>query len=253
MRRTFFVCSLALLLIPGAAAAQSRPVAETIELADADPMITDAQVVYQTWRSLQRQARTEAGDLALQETIDAVFDSQTGAWKARQDVTLDRQLGAGEWQRTIQNLETNGRIADRAEWDGLQEQWSRLLGDTFKSRVEDPAMPLALLKNMQPTGLAHEVLLKGARHWRIDMVPLQPDAAYDRVTLWVHQESGHLSRTRAEAQLPHSSIVATTEYRRTLGVDVPHLRHLKGSIQTRRRSRIRSVFFDIRCMFEPAE
>ena len=206
---------------------------------------TDARVLFQAWRALQRQNSRNMQRISLNERLDSRFDGPVGSWHSTFDVSVSGYLNGGRWQQNITNFRDDGRPVPQNDWNGLTTQWRNLLGDPFAALIEDPALPLQLFANMSPSGNAKEERINGDLHWRIEMVPSGSSAPYQRITLWVHQEVGHLSRSRAVLSNRRSSIEVVTDYKRVSGIDVPFKRRYEGKVQSRRRNRITTLFFQV--------
>ena len=206
---------------------------------------TDARVLFQAWRALQRQNSRSVRRVSLNERLDSHFDGPAGSWQSTLDISATGSISNARWQNRITGLLSDGRSVPRNEWSSLTLQWRSLLGESFAALVEDPALPLGLFENMSPSGNAKEERINGTLHWRIEMVPGGSGAPYQRVTLWVSQRVGHLTRSRAVLSNRRSSIEVITDYKRINGVDVPVKRQFEGKVQTRRRNRISTLFFQI--------
>jgi hypothetical protein len=161
-------------------------------------------------------------------------------------MNVSGSTSSSRWQNDITGFRSDGRSVPRNDWNTLAVQWQSLLGEPFASLIEDPALPLQLFENMSPSGNAKEERINGAMHWRIEMIPERGSAPYQRVTLWVHQEVGYLSRSRAVLSDRRSSIEVVTDYKRVNGIDVPFQRQFEGKVQSRRRTRITTLFFNIK-------
>jgi hypothetical protein len=207
---------------------------------------TDARVLFQAWRSLQRQNSRRVSRISLSETLDSRFDGPAGTWSSTVDMNVSGSTSSSRWQNDITGFRSDGRSVPRNDWNTLAVQWQSLLGEPFASLIEDPALPLQLFENMSPSGNAKEERINGAMHWRIEMIPERGSAPYQRVTLWVHQEVGYLSRSRAVLSDRRSSIEVVTDYKRVNGIDVPFQRQFEGKVQSRRRTRITTLFFNIK-------
>ncbi len=206
---------------------------------------TDARVLFQAWRSLQRQNSRSIQRISLRERLDSRFEGPAGTWNSTVDMNVSGYVSSDSWQNDITGFRSDGRSLASADWNNMTVQWRNLLGDPFASIVEDPALPLQLFDQMRPSGNAKEERINGAIHWRIEMVPNRGGVPYQRVTLWVHQEVGYLTRSRAVMADRRSSIEVITDYKRVNGIDVPVTRKFDGKVQSRRRNRISTLFFDV--------
>ena len=209
------------------------------------PNRTDARVLFQAWRALQRQNSRNVQSISLNERLDSRFDGPAGSWHSTVDMNVSGYLNGSRWQNNITAFRSDGRSVARNDWSNKYVQWQSLLGEPFAALVEDPAIPLQLFEHMSPSGKAKEERINGALHWRIEMVSRGGGAPYQRVTLWVHQEVGHLSRSRAVLANRRSSIEVITDYKRVNGIDVPFKRRHEGKVQSRRRNRISTLFFRV--------
>ncbi len=207
---------------------------------------TDARVLFQAWRTMQRQNSQRIQRISLRERLDSRFEGPSGTWRSTVDMNVSGLATNNRWQNDITGFRSDGRSLPRAEWENMATQQRNLLGTPFASIVEDLALPLQLFEKMRPTGNAKEERLNGALHWKIEMVPNRGGSPYQRVTLWVHQEVGYLTRSRAVLADRRSKIEVVTDYKRVSGVDVPVKRRFDGQVQTRRRNRISTLFFDVR-------
>lgn len=160
------------------------------------------------------------------------------------DLNVSGFLSNTNWQNDVTAFRSDGESKQRSEWTEYTTQWRNLL-QPFASIVEDPALPLHLFDQMRPTGNAKEERVNGAVHWRIEMVPNRANVPYQRVTLWIHKEVGYLTRSRAVVANRRSSIEVITDYKRISNIDVPVRRTFDGKVQTRRRNRTYTVFFDV--------
>ncbi len=206
---------------------------------------TDARVLFQAWRALQRQNSRSVQRISLNERFDSRIDGPAGSWHSTVDMSVSGYLNSSRWQNSITGFRDENKSVARNEWNSKASQWRALLGDPFADLVEDPALPLQLFENMSPSGNAKEERINGDLHWRIEMVPSGSMAPYQRITLWVHQEVGYLSRSRAVLANRRSSIEVITDYKRVSGIDVPLKRRYEGKVQTRRRNRIYTMFFKV--------
>ena len=206
---------------------------------------TDARVLFQAWRSLQRQNSRSIQRISLRERLDSRFDGPAGTWSSTVDMNVSGYAGNNSWQNDITGFRSDGRSLPSTDWGSMSIQWRNLLGDPFASIIEDPALPLQLFDQMSPSGNAKEERINGAMHWRIEMVPNRGGVPYQRVTLWVHQEVGYLTRSRAVIADRRSSIEVVTDYKRLNGIDVPIRRKFDGKVQSRRRNRISTLFFNV--------
>lgn len=206
---------------------------------------TDARVLFQAWRSLQRQNSRSIQRISLRNRLDSRFDGPTGTWNSTFDLNVSGYVSSTSWQSDITGLRSDGNNKPRNEWLEYVDQWRNLLGEPFASIIEDPALPLQLFDQMRPSGNAKEERIGGAMHWRIEMVPNRGSVPYQRVTLWVHQEVGYLTRSRAVLADRRSDIEIITDYKRVSGIDVPVRRRFKGKVQSRRRNRISTLFYDV--------
>ena len=248
--KRFSIASVIILLACLAPPAQTQHIRESRMISEARSRArVDAQVLFQAWRALQRQNSKGVQTISMSERIDSRFDGPAGSWHSTFDVSLSGLLDQLNWERNITGFRTDGKSMPRSEWDILSEQWKNLLGESFAFLIEDPALPLQLLENMRPAGDAQEEIFNRDRHWRIEMVPAKVGSLYQSVTLWVHKKVGYLSRTRAVTDSRRSSIVNVTDYRRVKGIDVPLSRTFEGKVQTRRRTRVTTVFFNVDAEF----
>ena len=206
---------------------------------------TDARVLFQAWRSLQRQNSRSIQRISLRNRLDSRFDGPAGTWNSTFDLNVSGYVSSTSWQSDVTGLRSDGSSKPRNEWADAVNQWRNLLGEPFASIVEDPALPLQLFDQMRPSGNAKEERINGAMHWRIEMIPNRGSVPYQRVTLWVHQEVGYLTRSRAVLADRRSDIEVITDYKRVSGIDVPVRRRFKGKVQSRRRNRISTLFYDI--------
>ncbi len=207
---------------------------------------TDARVLFQAWRSLQRQNSQRIQRISLRNRLDSRFDGPGGTWSSTVDMNVSGYASSNSWQNDITGFRSDGESLPRAQWNNTIDSWRSLLSEQFAAIVEDPALPLQLFDQMRPSGNAKEERINGAMHWRIEMVPNRGNVPYQRVTLWVHQEVGYLTRSRAVMADRRSSIEVVTDYKRVRGIDVPVKRRFDGKVQTRRRNRISTRFFDVR-------
>ena len=206
---------------------------------------TDARVLFQAWRSLQRQNSRSIQRISLRERLDSRFEGPAGTWSSTVDMNVSGYASNDSWQNDITGFRSDGRLLPSSDWSNMSIQWRNLLGDPFASIVESPALPLQLFEQMRPSGNAKEERINGAMHWRIEMVPNQGGVPFQRVTLWVHQEVGYLTRSRAVLADRRASIEVITDYKRVNGIDVPVRRKFDGKVQSRRRNRISTLFFDV--------
>ena len=154
-------------------------------------------------------------------------------------------LNDQRWQSNVASFLSDGEAAPRNEWNSLTVQWRTLLGNRFAALIEDPALPLQVFDRMSAVGNAIEERIDGDLHWRIEMAPGDNSNPYEQVTLWVHQEMGRLSRSRAILSDRRSSLEVITNYTRIDGIDVPQKRRYEGKIQSSRRNRITTLFFQV--------
>ena len=204
---------------------------------------TDARVLFQAWRSLQRQNSRRIQRISLRERLNTQFDGPAGTWSSTVDMDVSGFANNSNWRNNITGIRSDGAMIPQNEWAGLTTQWRNLLGETFASIIQDPAIPLQLFEQMSPSGNAKEERVNGAMHWRIEMVPNNGNVPYQRVTLWVHQEIGYLTKSRAVLASRRSEIEVVTDYNRVNGIDVPVRRKFDGKVQSRRRNRIYTFFF----------
>ena len=245
MKRLSLLMTLSLALcIALPAQSQQRRSGQLIAEARSPNRTTDARVLFQAWRALQRQNSRNVQRISLLEKLNSRFEGPAGTWRSTVDMNVSGYITSANWQSSITGFQSDGRPVPPNEWNTLSVEWRSLLGE-FASLIEDPAMPLQLFANMSPSGKAREERLGGEPHWRIEMVPNGRGSAYQRVTLWVHQEVGYLSRSRATATHNRSSIDVVTDYKRLNGIDVPYARYYEGKVQQRRRTRITTLFFAI--------
>lgn len=207
---------------------------------------TDARVLFQAWRSLQRQNSQRIQRISLRERLTSRLDGPNGPWNSTIDLNVSGYASNNNWQNDVTGFRSDGQSLPRSDWNDMYSQFRSLLSDEFSPIVEDPALPLQLFDQMKPSGNAKEERINGAMHWRIEMVPSRGGVPYQRVTLWVHQEVGYLTRSRAVMADRRSSIEVVTDYKRVSGIDVPVKRRFEGKVQSRRRSRILTLFFDVR-------
>lgn len=245
MKRLSFLMALGILLcISPLAQAQQVTFGQLISEARSSNR-TDARVLFQAWRALQRQNSRRVQRISLRERLVSRFDGPAGTWNSTVDMNVSGSASSKRWQNDFTGVWSDGRSVPRNEWSTHSLDWRSLLGDPFASLVEDPALPLHLFENMSPSGNAKEERINGAMHWRIEMIPDRGRAPYQRVTLWVHQEVGYLSRSRAVLSDRRSSIEVVTDYKRVNGIDVPYKRQFEGKVQSRRRSRVTTLFFNV--------
>ena len=81
------------------------------------------------------------------------------------------------------------------------------------------------------------------------MVPINGGTLYQRITMWV-DKSGRLTRTRSSSVNRRAELTTVTHYRRENGVDLPASRTFQGHVQSRRRSRVSTLFFSIEADYE---
>lgn len=246
MKRLSIFLALSMLLCSTLPAqSQQRRSGQLITEARSSKRSTDARVLFQAWRALQRQNSRSIQRISLLEKLDSRFEGPAGTWRSTVDMNVSGYVTSNNWKNSLTGFRSDGRPVSRNDWGTLSIEWRTLLGE-FAPLVEDPALPLQLFENMSPTGKAREERLDGELHWRIEMVPSRGgNSPYQRVTLWVHQEVGHLSRSRATAVRNRSSIDVITDYKRLNGIDVPYRRYFEGKVQQRRRTRITTLFFAI--------
>ncbi len=249
MKRLSFVMGLFLVLwITPPARTQEARTGPTVAEAN-PPFRTEARVLYQAWRSLQRQNSRTIQRISVKERLDSRFDGPTGSWSTSVDLSLQGYPDQPGWQIDINSFMSDGRPVSEPEADALLTEWEGLLGEPFASLIQDPALPMDLLEYMKPAGSVQEELLDDAVHYRIEMVPINGGTLYQRITMWV-DKSGRLTRTRSSSVNRRAELTTTTHYRRENGVDVPASRSFEGHVQSRRRSRVSTLFFSIEATYE---
>ncbi|MEZ4699613.1 MAG: hypothetical protein R2834_04730 [Rhodothermales bacterium] len=165
------------------------------------------------------------------------------------DLSLQGYPDRPGWQIDLTEFRSDGRSVTAAESEALLQEWQGLLGEPFASMIQDPAFPLEMLEYMKPTGSVQEEVLDNAVHYRLEMVPINGGTLYQRITMWV-DKSGRLTRTRASSINRRAELTTLTEYRRENGIDVPTRRTYEGHVQSRRRSRLSTLFFTIEAGYE---
>ena len=244
MKRLSICMTLGLLLCIAPPAQGQQRGSGMIAEARSSSRTTDASVLFKAWRALQRQNSRNVQRISLLERLNSRFEGPAGTWRSTVNMNVSGYITNNNWQNSIIGFQSDGRPVAPNDWSSLSMEWRTLLGE-FAPLVENPALPLQLFDNMTPTGKARAERLDGEPHWRIEMVPNRGGGPYQRVTLWVHQEVGYLSRSRATATYNRSSIDVITDYRRLNGIDVPFRRYFEGKVQQRRRTRITTLFFAI--------
>ena len=245
MKRLSILITLGLLLCTTPPAqAQQRRSNQMIAEARSSNRTTDARVLFNAWRALQRQNSRNVQRISLVERLNSRFEGPVGTWRSTVDMSVSGYLTSNNWQNSVTRILDEGRSVPRNEWNSIAIEWRSLLGE-FAPLIEDPAFPLQLFENMTPSGKARAERIDGEPHWRIEMVPSRGGGPYQRVTLWVHQEVGYLSRSRAVATYNRSSIDVITDYKRLNGIDVPVRRYFEGKVQQRRRTRVSTLFFAV--------
>lgn len=249
MKRLSFGMGLFLVLwITPPARTQEARTGPTVAEAN-PPSRTEARVLYQAWRALQRQNSRNIQRVSVKERLESRFDGPTGSWNTSVDLRLQGYPDRPEWQIDLTSFTSDNRTVPPSETEALLAEWEGLLGEPFASMIQDPAFPMAQLESMKPAGSAQEEVVGDAILYRIDMVPAAGGALYQRITLWV-DKSGRLTRTRSTSINRRSELTTVTEYRREGGIDVPAIRTFEGHVQSRRRSRLSTLFFSIQATYE---
>ena len=204
---------------------------------------SDYRIVFQAWRSLQRQNSRGVRQINVNEYFESRFDGPAGSWNAALSQNASGSM-SGRFSFDLKNFSSDGQRVPANEWSELKAQWNSLLGSEFASLIQTPLLPIQLFEGMEPTGQARLERINGANHWRIEMRG-SGRSFYQRVTLWVHEELGYLSRSRAVMDSRSASITAVTDYQRVRGLDIPVNRQFEGKVQTRRRSRVSTLYFRV--------
>ncbi len=241
----FLSLSILWCISPPAQAQQFRQGQMISEARSSKKRTTDARVLFLAWRSLQRENSRRIQRISLRERLNSRIEGPVGAWSSTFDMNVSGYASGNNWQMDITGIRVDGQSQPRTEWNDLSSQWRYHLSDGFASIIEDPALPLQLFDQMRPSGNAKEERINGAMHWRIEMVPDRGGVPYQRVTLWVHQEVGYLTRSRAVLANRRNSIEVITDYKRESGIDVPVRRRFDGKVQSRRRNRTSTLLFSV--------
>ena len=245
MKRLSILLTLGLLLcFSPPAQSQQRRSGQMIAEARSQTRSTDARILFKAWRALQREHSRNVQRITLIEKLNTRIEGPGGTWRATVDMSVSGYLRSNNWNNNVTGFLSDGRPVPRSDWNSVAVEWRTHLGE-FAPIIEDPALPLQLFENMTPSGKAYAERIDGEPHWRIEMIPNRGGGPYQRVTLWVHQEVGYLSRSRAVASYNRSSIDVITDYKRINGIDVPVRRYFEGKVQQRRRTRVSTLFFAV--------
>ena len=103
MKRLSFVMGLFLVLwITPPARTQETRTGPTVAEAN-PPSRTEARVLYQAWRSLQRQNSRTIQRISVKERLDSRFDGPTGSWSTSVDLSLLGYPDQPGWQIDIED------------------------------------------------------------------------------------------------------------------------------------------------------
>jgi len=108
-----------------------------------------------------------------------------------------------------------------------------------------------LLARGRPVGPVRTEHLGEAEVWRVEVMPPgEPGPGpVERVTLWFDPATQALLRSRAILQPAGSTLVATVDYVRREGLDLPVARHVEGTLRTRRRGQSFTQLFTLEASY----
>ncbi len=194
------------------------------------------------WQAGQERAARRVSAITCVEESNRRLDGPSGT---REILTVSRlHMGLGEehLKRELLRVEMNGRPVPERE----QHRVVRYLqhGRRDGAALADVLYAPALLAALRPEGVPRpDALADGAL--RLDLLAPPPHPV-ERVTLWFTPRGDRLVRSRllARHRPDDAPLVVETEYRRRGGLDVPHHRHVEGSVLVRKRSRTFTMLYD---------
>lgn len=197
------------------------------------------------WATTQREAGQDLAYIAFTETITWTVDGPFGMRETELDARVQGMPEAQEWDRQIRSLRVNGTPVPEERWRGFPHQMRRLFGRNAALMAPGLPMTLRLLARTRPASGVTAEDLGAIPTWRLDVVPIDEARPVDRITLWFDRETGALRQTRTIFQSRGSTLVATVDYERRNGLDLPRVRHLEGTLQTRRRGQSFTLLFSL--------
>lgn len=211
-----------LLVLPAAAAAQAPP---------------DPAALLHPWLSQQVAHSRGLEAFSFHERASYVLDGPNGARRVQHRAEIEGGADRRDWTRTFLAVEVNGRPVPPERWDEVEQRRQGLGNLPFLRILQATHLGPQLFRRLEPAGPVAPAE-NGAR-WRLDLIPRRAQPPLERVTLWFDRD-GRLrnSRILLRPQNNDAPFVVTTEYARVDGLDVPVRRHIEGTVQVRRRSRI---------------
>ncbi len=211
------------------------------------------------WGRGQMEAEEALEELACTEVMTWVVDGAFGRRETRLEAYLRGRPGGADWTREIRDLRVNGEPVPRERWDPVQRYLGRLLGRPGGpgwrggAALLGPGMlPLGrLLARGRPAGPVRTERLGEVEAWRVEVIPPgEPGPGpVERVTLWFDPATQALLRSRTILQPAGSTLVATVDYERREGLDLPVARHVEGTLRTRRRGQSFTQLFTLEASY----
>lgn len=207
----------------------------------------DAIPLLHAWLASQADAFGHTTGFVITERADRTADSPYGSHKMQVETEVSGKLGSDAWERRILSVRVNGKEAPKKRWEAMERAWHSSMMPAFVRMAQALSLPANRLKGLLPTGRVVEDQVDGVACWRFDAIPRSSRRPMERVTFWFGQGDGRLVRTSAvfSSQSGHhepvSTLVATLDYQRDSGIDIPQKRHLVGTRQIVRRGSVFTV------------
>ncbi len=215
----------------------------------------DAAVLLRNWLASQSDAAEGASGFVIQERAERSADTPFGQRRMEVDTEVTGSPGSDEWDRKIISVRVDGEEAPQKRWEKMEQEWRSALMPEYIRMAQAVSLPVERLRSLRPSGPVVEDQIAGVPCWRFDAIPRSDQPPLERVTFWFEQVDGRLVRTRGifsrfdDRKVRVATLIATLEYEREAGLDVPTRRHLEGTRQIVRRGRVFTVLLKLDAVY----
>ena len=197
----------------------------------------EAAALLRAWLAGQSEQARSITEITFMERATRLVDGRFGQQRMDVESRVTGEPQTFDWQRTIHSLLVNGKEPPPKRRANMERRWHNPAQPEFNRLLHAVILPLRTWNQVAPIGPPTEEVVDGVACWRFEVAPRRANVPFDRITVWLDKNQGHLVRTRAifHGRSPEATITALTDYQRIEGIDVPRRRHFEGTVKTRRR------------------
>ncbi len=206
-----------------------------------------ALALLREWAGSQTNAYRNVSEVEMREEAVRTVEGAFAERDVQIAAVLRGQPGRRGWQRRVLSARVDGRDlpSDR------RRRFEQPRGPSIEDRMEE-LNDLLFLPPVLTTGLRQQrvpmpTLLDGIPAFRYDMAPRnRAEGPIRDVSLWIDRDSARLLRARLVLERPNRGrIVLDTQYGSLGDLDIPLVRRVEATIQTKRRLRTFTHFITV--------